>query len=91
MDKGGGGSWKLDNFHGRHMCITPELIDLKDWLKRNNLRIDNIKERRNELWEDCEKELDTLFNLFKDSLVIEQEVVIEREHRVKTDKNKKKS
>ena len=23
MDKTGGGSWKLDNFHGCHMCIIP--------------------------------------------------------------------
>ena len=21
--QGGGGSWKLGNFHGRHMCIIP--------------------------------------------------------------------
>ena len=24
VDKGGGESWKLDNFHGRHMCIIPK-------------------------------------------------------------------
>ena len=30
MDKGGGGSWKLDNFHGRHMCIIPKVsADIK--------------------------------------------------------------
>ena len=23
LDKGGEGSWKLDNFHGRHMCFVP--------------------------------------------------------------------
>ena len=25
MDKEGGGSWKLDSFHGRHMCIIPKV------------------------------------------------------------------
>ena len=24
INKRGGGSWKLDNFHGRHMCIIPK-------------------------------------------------------------------
>ena len=24
MDKGGGGSEKLDSFYGRHMCIIPK-------------------------------------------------------------------
>ena len=28
MDKEVGGSWKLDNFHGRHMCIIPYLLNL---------------------------------------------------------------
>ena len=25
MDKRGRGSWKLGNFHGRHMCIIPKV------------------------------------------------------------------
>ena len=29
MDKEGGGSWKLDNFHGRHICIVPNLMPTK--------------------------------------------------------------
>ena len=40
----------------------------------------------NEAWEDCENELHTLF---KESLSIEEEAVIERAHRMKTDKSKK--
>ena len=40
-----------------------------------------MKERPDGKWEDCEKELDTLF--------IEEKFVIERTHKVKTDKNKK--
>ena len=39
-----------------------------------------------ETLEDCEKELDTLF---KESLGIEEEVIVERAHKVKTDKSKK--
>ena len=45
-----------------------------------------MKERPNGKWEDCEKELDTLFT---ESLGIEEKLVIERTHKVKTDKNKK--
>ena len=46
----------------------------------------NINEKPNETWEDCEKELDTLF---KESLGIEEKVVTERAHKAKTDKSKK--
>ena len=66
--------------------IEDKLIDLEDRSRRNNLRVDGIKERPNETWKDCENELRTLF---KESLGIEDEVVIERAHRVKTDKSKK--
>ena len=41
---------------------------LTDRSRRNNLRVDGIKERPNETWEGCEKELHTLF---KESLGIE--------------------
>ena len=64
--------------------IEGKLIDLEDRSRRNNLRVDGIKERPNETWEDCENELHTLF---KESLGIEEEV--ERAHRVRTDKSKK--
>ena len=66
--------------------IEDKLIDLEDRSKRNNLRVDGSKERPNETWEDCENELHILF---KESLDIEEEVVIARAHRVKTDKSKK--
>ena len=66
--------------------IEDKLIDLKDRSRRNNLRVDGIKERPNETWEDCENEL---YKLFKENLDIEEEVVTERTHRVKTDKSKK--
>ena len=63
-----------------------KLIDLEIRSRRNNLRLDGIKDRPNETWEDCENEIETLF---KEILGIEQELVTERAHRVKTDKNKK--
>ena len=66
--------------------IEDKLIDLEDRSRRNNLRVDGIKERPNETWEDDEKELHTRF---EKSLGIEQEVVIERAHRVGTDQSKK--
>ena len=57
--------------------IEDKLIDLEDRAKQNNLRVDGIKERPNETWENWESELHTLF---KESLGIEEEVVIERTH-----------
>ena len=57
--------------------IEDKLIELEDRSRRNNLRVDGIKERPNETWEDCENELHTLF---KESLGFEEEVVIERAH-----------
>ena len=40
--------------------IEDKLIDLEDRSRRNNLRVDGIKERPNETWEDRENELHTL-------------------------------
>ena len=50
------------------------------------MRIDGIKERPNETWQDCKNELHILF---KECLGIEEDVVNERAHRVKTDKSNK--
>ena len=66
--------------------IEDKLINLKDQSRWNNVRIDGINERLNETWEDCEEAQDTLF---KESLDIKEELVIERARRVKTDKNEK--
>ena len=63
-----------------------KIIYLQDWSRRNSLRVDDIKKRSNETLEDCENELPTLF---KESVGIKKEVVIERAHRVKTDQSKK--
>ena len=62
------------------------LIDLKDRSKWNNLKVDDIKHRPNQTGEDSGNELNTLF---KESLGIEEKVVIERAHRVRADKSKK--
>ena len=35
--------------------IEDKLIDLEDRSRRNNIEIDDIKERPNGTWEDCEK------------------------------------
>ena len=40
--------------------IEDKLIDLEDRSRRNNVEIDDIKERPNGTWEDCEKQLHTL-------------------------------
>ena len=66
--------------------IEDKLIDLEGRSSRNNLKVDGIKERSNEVWEDSENEL---HDHFKESLDIEEEVVIERTHSVKIDKSKK--
>ena len=68
--------------------IEDKLIDLEDRLRRKHLRVDGTKERPNETWEYCKKELHTHF---KESLGFEEKGLIERVHRVKTDKNKKGS
>ena len=66
--------------------IEDKLIDLEGRSSWNNLKVDGIKERSNEVWEDCENEL---HDHFKESLDIEEEVLIERTHSVKIDKSKK--
>ena len=66
--------------------IKDKLIDLEDRSRRKHLRVDGTKERPNETWEYCKKELDT-----QESLGFEEKGLIERVYRVKTDKNKKGS
>ena len=62
------------------LLLKIKLIELEDRSRRNNLRVDGIKERPNETWEDYENKLRTLF---KESLGIEEEIATERAHRVK--------
>ena len=65
---------KLRNIESR-IQLENKLICVRDRFRRNNLNINGINEKPNKTWEACEKELDTLL---KNSLSIEEEVVIER-------------
>ena len=77
---------EMYDYHLDPSFIEDKLIDLEDRSRQNNLRVDGSKERPNETWEDCKSEQNTLF---KESLGIEEKVVVERVHRVKTAKSKK--
>ena len=55
------------------------MIELEDRSRRNNLRIDGIKEQPNETWEACEKKFQ---NIIVDKLRIESDVEIDRCHRI---------
>ena len=48
--------WQLDPEY-----VHNKLVDLEDRSRRNNLRIDGIKEKVGESWEDCEAEVEKLF------------------------------
>ena len=56
-----------------------KLIDLEDRSRRNNLRIDGLKEHIEESWEVTENKVKTLF---KDQLEIHEDIEIDRAHRV---------
>jgi hypothetical protein len=61
-------------------------IDLENRSRRNNLRIDGLKESPGESWDDCEKAVKEVFN---QQLKIPNEVVIERAHRIGQQKENK--
>lgn len=63
-----------DYQHLKEKCRIQE-----DRMRRNNLRIDGLKQNQNESWTDTEEKVKTLF---KETLGIEKEIVIERAHRV---------
>ena len=70
------------------MQLDPEyvhnkLVDLEDCSSRNNLRIDGIKEKAGESWEDCEAEAE---KRFREKLDIEDKIIIERADRAKKPK-----
>ena len=45
--------WRLDPEY-----VHNNLVDLEDRSRRNNLRIDGIKEKERQSWEDCEAEVE---------------------------------
>ena len=63
--------------------VTNELIDLEDRSRRSSFRIDGISELRNETWEECEEEIQKVFN---EKLGVKN-VHIERAHRSKRSKS----
>ena len=67
--------WQLDPEY-----VHTELVDLEDRSRRNNLRIDGIKKKVGESWEDCKAEVE---KLFREKLNIENKIIIERAHRAK--------
>ena len=73
--------WQLDLEY-----VHIKLVDLEDHSRRNNLRIDGIKEKVGESWEDCEAEVE---KHFREKLGIEDKSIIERAHREEKQKTAK--
>ena len=71
------GSWILNTL------IT--LVELEDRSRRNNLRINDIKEKDRETWENCEADVETLF---REKLDTDDRTIIERAGRTKKKKKK---
>ena len=60
--------------------IKNKLVDLEDHSRRNNLRINGIKEGKNQTWEECEERVNCFL---KEKLDIDtSKTWIERTHRV---------
>ena len=57
-----------------------KVVELEDRSRRNNLRIDGITEKESETWDECEQEVQSLI---KDNLGNAENIVIERAHRIK--------
>ena len=74
--------WQLDPEYGHN-----KLVDLEGCSRRNNLRIDGIKKKAGESWEDSEAEVE---KPFWEKLDIENKIIRERTHRAKKIKNSKK-
>ena len=60
--------------------VINKLIELEDRSRRNNIRIDGIEDDQNETWDSCEEKVQ---KLIKEKLGLENEVEIERCHRMK--------
>ena len=71
-----------------HEYVHNKLVDLEDRSGWNKLRIDGIKEKVGESWEDCEAEVE---KLFREKLDIEDKIIIQRADRAKRKKQEKKS
>ena len=60
--------------------IENKLVDLEDRSRRNNLRINGIKEGKNETWQECEERVNCFLEEKLD--MDTSEIWIERAHRV---------
>ena len=59
--------------------VSSKLIELEDTSRRNNLRIDGIEEKPNEIWEECEENVQ---QMTKEKLGITEPIEIDRCHRI---------
>ena len=64
--------------------VSSKLIELEDRSRRNNLRIDGIKEKPNETWEECEENVQ---EMIKENLGITEPIEIDSCHRILKRKN----
>ena len=64
--------------------VSSKLIELEDRSRRNNLRIDGIEEVPNETWEECEESVQ---EIIREKLGINENIEIDRCHRMKKQKN----
>ena len=60
--------------------VSAKLVELEDRSRRNNLRIDGLRETPNETWKTCEEKVQ---EILKNNLGFATEVEIDRCHRVK--------
>ena len=60
--------------------VGKELTDLEDRSSRNNTRIDWVAEENGESWDGCEQKVK---KIFMDKLELENDIIIERAHKVK--------
>ena len=69
--------------------VRNKLVDLEDCSRNNNFRIDGIKKKVGQSWEDFEAEVE---KLLRENLDIEDKIIRERAHRAKKKaKNSKKN
>ena len=61
--------------------VSAKLVELEDRPRRNNLRIDGLRETPNETWKTCEEKVQ---EVLKNNLGFAAEVEIDRCHRVKS-------
>ena len=67
--------------------IQHKLVELEDRSRRNNLRIDGIKEQEGETWEISEAKA---IKVFKEKLGVDKDIMIERAHITKRNYKDKK-